>query len=120
MSAAAVRKGKEEVLRRWESGESWGKGRRSGGGGCFLAARLVVMGTKNFTVRVLSMDVDATAVAAAAAAAPADWVLVDHQLEVDGTIFAFWVVDDILGPGCAFDRDENALCNMKTKLYKFF
>ena len=46
------------------------------------------MGTKNFTVRVLSMDVDATAVAAAAAA-PADWVLVDHQLEVDGTIFAF-------------------------------
>jgi len=47
------------------------------------------MGTKKFTVRVLSMDVvDATAVAAAAAA-PADWVLVDHQLEVDGTIFAF-------------------------------
>ena len=45
------------------------------------------MGTKKFTVRVLSMDVvDATAVAAAA---PADWVLVDHQLEVDGTIFAF-------------------------------
>ena len=48
------------------------------------------MGTKKFTVRVLSMDVDATAVAAAAAAAaPADLVLVDHQLEVDGTIFAF-------------------------------
>ena len=39
-------------------------------------------------VDALSMDVDATAVAAAAAA-PADWVLVDHQLEVDGTIFAF-------------------------------
>ena len=110
--SAAVRKRKEEVLRRWESGESWGKGR--GSGGCFLAARLVVMGTKKFTVRVLLMDVvDATAVAAAAAA-PADLVLVDHQLEVDGTIFAFWVVDDILGPGCAFDRDENALCNKKT------